>query len=137
LIFFYSSNKPVVPTANPAVSGWSELGSCAYTTSLDGQRELSLSDDGSATILDDSPLKDGETIKEHTIEGRWYFDDATKRYTAIFNGEATDYLVVSPERIYVCILVKGEPGAADLRASWFSSAGDDQGDTDPEPVRGD
>jgi hypothetical protein len=97
------------------------LGGCPPARSRrDGKKELSLSDDGSAAMFDNSPLKGGETPKDHTTDGRWHFDDASKRYTVTFDGETTDYLLIPAEN--ACMLIKGTLGTADLRASWFTFA---------------
>jgi hypothetical protein len=38
------------------------------------------------------------------------------------------YSVVAPEQTVACLLVKGDLGAADMRASWFSPVIDDDHD---------
>jgi hypothetical protein len=43
---------------------------------------------------------------------------------------------VRPGNTVFCILVKGDPNAADLRSSWFSSPVDDEPDDDREPDLG-
>jgi hypothetical protein len=73
--------------------------------------------------------KDGEATKDRSVSGYWRVNEGSKRYTVTLNGENTSYLLVTFERAPVCMLVKGDIGAADLRESWFaSSTADDPGD---------
>lgn len=115
--------------------GWSDLLDCSYTVSLDGTKELDLFDNQNVVFYDKSTKENG---KYRTIDGTWAFDETTKLYAVTLGSEVTNYSIVEPEGAAgICMLVKGQVGAADLRASWFSTLGDDQGDTDPEPIRGD
>jgi hypothetical protein len=103
------------------VEGDDALGSCDTTASLDGVRELVLLPDGRAVLTDTSPMKEGEDITDRVTEGGWRLDESSKSYTVTFNGEDTTYLIAPTEHISICMLIKGSLGAADLRASWFSS----------------
>ena len=51
---------------------------------------------------------------------RGAFDQATKRYSLAFDGETKIYSIINPGQGPICMLVKGDPTAADLRESWFS-----------------
>jgi hypothetical protein len=64
------------------------------------------------------------------INGYWRLNEGSKRYTVTFKEENTSYLLVTSEHAPVCMLIKGDIGAADLRESWFSSTAvdDDPGD---------
>jgi len=64
------------------------------------------------------------------------FDETTKLYAVNLNGGVATYSIVEPEgAVGICMLVKGDLGAADLRASWFSTVGDTDPDPGPEPDR--
>ena len=90
---------------------------CFFTMSFDGTKGLSLSYNRQAVLYAYSKVVGS---KELTIEGTWTFDEATKRYAVTLDGAVTTYSVVAPEQTAVCMLVKGDLGAADLRASSFS-----------------
>jgi hypothetical protein len=114
--------------AEPPDPGWEDLGHCFFTMSFDGTKGLSLSYTRQATLYDYAKMVGR---KEVTVEGTWTFDEAAKRYAVTLDGAVTTYSVVAPEQTAVCILVKGDLGAADLRASWFSPVHfDDDGDDD-------
>jgi hypothetical protein len=117
-------------TTAPAVAGWDELGACSSVASLDGMKQLSFLPNGGANFSDDSPQKDGDATKDRSINGYWRLNEGSKRYTVTLKGENESYLLVTSEHAPVCILIKGDIGAADLRESWFSSpvVDDDPGD---------
>jgi hypothetical protein len=126
----HQSNK-IIP---PIVPGWQELASCSYAVSLDGNKELLLSEDHSATLYDKSVMKEGSRYKDIGAPGTWSFDDNSKKYTVSFGGIADIYTVVSPEQVSFCMLIKGNLESANLRESWFSAETDDPGDYyDREP----
>jgi hypothetical protein len=129
-MFFSSPASKVVATTTPFVAGWEELGSCMSVASLDGMKQLSLHLSGAATLKDDSPEKDGEARKDRSLTGYWRLNEGSKRYTVTFKEESTSYLLVTSDHAPVCMLVKGDIAAADLRESWFSSTAveDDPGD---------
>ncbi len=107
----WAAEQPVEP------AGWDDLLPCSYTASFDGTKNLGFSEDGSVTLYDPS-------AKGGSIDGNWTFDGTAKLYTVIVNGEAAAYSVVAPGSAN-CMLIKGNPSAADLRSSWFSSPVDD------------
>jgi hypothetical protein len=111
----------------PAPPGWDELLDCSYTKSLDGTKQLELLDNQTAVLSDTAIKKDGEY---RTATGNWEFDQTSKRYAITLSGEVTAYSIAKPTGI--CMLVKGDLGAADLRASWFSSNDDEPVDDDRE-----
>jgi hypothetical protein len=90
---------------------------CSPLVSIDGTKELHVFDDGMVVLWDET-VKDerGRTLP---VEGRWDLDETTKLYAVTLNGAVTMYSLVMP-RVGPCMLVKGDLGAADLRASWFS-----------------
>jgi len=127
--FFRGPNDEAASVPNPPPApGYTELSSCTETESLDGKKTLSLTDNSEAVLTEE-----GNDGKNHTITGNWSFDAGLKRYAVTLNGETTEYSIVSLERIGICILVKGDVGAADLRASWFASSVDDDPGDDREP----
>lgn len=115
----------------PLVPGWEDLGRCIFTMSFDGMKELALSDNHQAVLYD---LSKKEYWESPTIEGTWSFDETTHRYALALNDVVTTYSVVAPrsavtsDETVACVLVKGDLGAADMRASWFSPVIDDHGD---------
>jgi hypothetical protein len=133
VIYFRSSTNTVKSTQLLENPGWNNLSACSDATSLDGRKGLGLLSDGRTTVYDNMPIKDGETIEDHTTHGTWRFDEASKRYSITFKGESADYLVVSSEGTRICMLVKGEISAADLGRSWFAFQIDDDSGNDREP----
>jgi hypothetical protein len=135
--FHLTCKSSEVGTATtPAVAGWDQLGSCISVASLDGMRQLSLYGNGGATLSDDTSQKDDTAAKARSIDGYWRFNEGSKRYTVTFKDENTSYLLVTSDRAPVCMLIKGDIGAADLRESWFSSTaveGDPRDYEMPEP----
>ncbi|MGO8977479.1 MAG: hypothetical protein ACLPTZ_21235 [Beijerinckiaceae bacterium] len=105
--------------------GWTNLLPCSYAASFDGTKELSLSEDGRAVLYD-------KLAKGGSIDGNWIFDETSKLYTVTISGEIATYSVVEPGGAGFCMLVKGDPAAADLRSSWFSSPVDEGPDDDRE-----
>ena len=105
-------------TALPSTPGWDELVPCSDTISFDDTKTLELLIDQKAFLS----VKEGDDSMGKTIEGRWTFDRGTKRYAVTFNGITSTYSIVSPPavRTELCILVAGDIGVANLRASWFS-----------------
>lgn len=120
VINFQPSSNAVKSTRLLENPGWDDLSACSDATSLDGRKGLGLLSDGRATVYDNTPIKDGETIEDHTTHGTWRFDQASKRYFITFKGESADYLVVLSEGTRICMLIKGEISAADLGRSWFA-----------------
>lgn len=105
--------------------GWTNLLPCSYAASFDGTKELGLSEDGRAVLYD-------KLAKGGSIDGHWTFDETSNLYTVTINGEIATYSVVEPGGAGFCMLVKGDPAAADLRSSWFSSPVDEGPDDDRE-----
>jgi len=99
--------------------------------SFDGMKELALSDNHQAILYD---LSKKESRKNLTIEGTWSFDESTHRYAVALNDVVTTYSVVAPRSVVTldesvaCLLVKGDLGAVDMRASWFAPINYDHGD---------
>jgi hypothetical protein len=128
----YFPEEGAKPRPEPSPPGWETLLDCAFTTSLDGKKERNLFEDQSAVFYDKT-TKDGGG-KYRTIDGTWSFDQAVKRFVVTLDGIDTTYSVVLPEGAGICMLIKGDVGAADLTASWFSSGSDDDpGDYDYRP----
>jgi hypothetical protein len=126
---FFRSRPPIETTVLPP--GWSELGQCTDTTSLDGRKSLSLSDNQVAELTE---RHDGERPKNSVTQGKWAFDERSKSYTVNFNDEATTYFLLSKDNLATCVLVKGTIDAAQLNESWFSTI--DDGSSDDAPPAG-
>jgi hypothetical protein len=114
-IFSSKESKQQAP-AQSWPPGFDELvtAGCADTGSMDGTKELNLLDDRSAVLS----VRDG--TGKHRITGKWSFDESGRRYEVNINGAMDSYSMVAPERTGICMLIKGEHDAADLRASWFA-----------------
>ena len=96
---------------------------CSETSSLAGTARLSVSDDGRAELR--KLLEGGGYSDEKPVEGAWDFDQAMGRYRIELGGRAKSYLLVSPPNSHTCMLIAGELGSADLRATWFAVFVDD------------
>jgi hypothetical protein len=105
--------------------GFSELLDCTFTASLDGTRELELTESQQALFRERSANREGI---DRTVDGKWSFDELTKLYYVTLDGEVTRYSLAKPTGM--CMLIKGDLGAADLRASWFASVSDHEPEDD-------
>jgi hypothetical protein len=124
--FFRTNPSPETAQAPPA-AGWMELGSCTFTRSFDGRRQMSLEDDQSAEVREPSlPPQQSKEGDERVSKGRWSYDETSKQYAVTVSGETTNYSLLSQDGIETCILVKGSFEAADLRESWFSASANDE-----------
>lgn len=124
------------PERTPTAPGWDDLISCSYSTSLDGTKRLSIFENSHAALFEERGPADRKGDQEGpSIEGTWSFDQISKRYLVVFNGETTPYLLVSPQGGGMCMLIAGDIKSADLSQSWFSYPADenDLGDQGPEP----
>ena len=121
------------PEMVPTALGWDDLISCSDSTSLDGTRRLSVSGNSNATLYEargpSDRSRDNEAISK---EGTWSFDEISKRYLVVLNGETTTYLLVIPEGGGMCMLIAGDIQSADLRQSYFSSPGDENHEPDDQ-----
>jgi len=105
--------------AEPWPAGWFDLLDCSYTVSFDGMKELNFFDNKQAVLYDKSIKEKGKYL---AIDGKWTFDETTQLYAVTLSGETTTYSLVEPNgNADMCMLVKGDLGAVDLRTSWFSS----------------
>ena len=112
LTFLLARNQPppVARAARIDAPGFEALGSCTDTVSVEGNKKLSLSEDGRAAV---SGSDEAETIK-----GNWRFSGAA--YNVTFPGISATYKLVTVENV-MCMLVKGEMGNANLHESWVAS----------------
>jgi hypothetical protein len=79
---------------------------------------LTLSEDHQV-VFEDHPLE--PQSKEHRSgNGNWSYDKSSKQYSIALEGQFTKYSLVEVDNI--CMLIKGDLSAADLRGSWFSSS---------------
>jgi hypothetical protein len=114
--YFFGAEKKAAPKTEWPV-GWAELIDCYSTTSLDGKRELELSEDQHAVLHDKTAQENG---KYRAVHGDWSFDPITKQYAITLNGATTSYSLVEPEHA-ACMLIKGGSAAANLNESWFAT----------------
>ena len=128
-VYVHQSNK----TSPPIVPGWQKLISCSSAVSLDGSKELLLSEDHRAMFYDKSLLKDGKRYEDIGVAGEWSFDDPSKKYFVSLSGTINIYTLVSPEQVSTCMLIRGNLESADLVESWFSAEADDPGDYGSDP----
>jgi hypothetical protein len=129
-VYWVFVHRPeIVPTA----LGWDDLISCSDSTSLDGTKRLSVSENSHAILYEAHGPSDrrrgNETISK---EGAWSFDQISKRYLVVLNGETRTYLLVSPEGGGMCMLISGDVQSADLHQSWFSSPADNNHELDDQ-----
>ena len=81
------------PEKVPTALGWDDLISCSDSTSLDGTRRLSVSENSHAILYEaHGPSDRGERSETISREGTWSFDETSKRYVVVLNGETTTYL---------------------------------------------
>lgn len=79
---------------------------------------------------------DPRTKGGRLLQGTWSYDAGSKRYSVTLDEETTTYTLLSRGEPTTCMLLKGELGAADMHASWFSfPSSDDVADYDYRPDR--
>jgi len=101
----------------PSPAGWDELAACGMMASLDDAKQIRPFEDHHLELWDLPSEGKDET---RLAEGTWDYDAASKRYIMTLSGQKASYSLISRGDPVTCILYKGDPGAADLRASWFS-----------------
>jgi hypothetical protein len=121
-VFFYGGRA--TRPGKPWPVGYQELVSagCVYTQSLDGKKELDLLENQRA-VLYDKATKDARG-QYPTFDGSWTLT-VDSQYAVTLGGALTAYLLIVPEHMQSCILVKGSRGTADLSASWFGGVIDE------------
>lgn len=98
-----------------SVPGWEDISDCSEFTSIDSKKSLSLSPDGSASLVDTD-----EAGKTKSYGGSWsLIDPAQRGYLVNVPGMISRYILVSPPD-GSCLMVSGSVERADLRLSWFS-----------------
>jgi hypothetical protein len=134
--FVFSSRDIAARPQKPAVLGWNDLETCAFLTSLDDKKNLTLTEDQGAELMEAAPDENDAPTESKKLQGRWGYDAGSKRYSITLNGDTATYTLISRGEPATCILVKGDLDTADLRASWFSfPSNDDVLDYDYEPDR--
>jgi hypothetical protein len=63
---------------------------------------------------------DPKKMEQRQLFGTWKYDAVSKRYAVVLEGETVMYRVLSVADSDLCMLIKGDLGAADLHDSWFS-----------------
>jgi hypothetical protein len=120
LYVLWPRSEPIAKTKlPPAASGWEELGNCVAAQSFDGSKSLTLLPDGNAS-LDNTSADDPKEMEQRQLFGTWKYDAASKRYAVVLKGETVVYQRLSIADSDLCMLIKGDLGAADLYGSWFS-----------------
>jgi hypothetical protein len=127
--WIFSALTSNTPQPEPWPPGFEELIDCSYTASLDGTKELELFENNVAVMYDKSIKENG---RYRTLDGKWTFDETTKRYTVSLNNEPAVYSVVEPGGWGSCMLVKGDLRAVDLTTSWFAVPSDRSSDDPSE-----
>jgi hypothetical protein len=124
---FLHAKRPNEQPAFPA--GWIDLAACSDAISLDGTRQLALSEDQTAEMTETTSQTEGKN--ERKTRGKWSYDETAKKYGITFNDETTSYSLLSKDHIATCILVKGDFGSGNLLESWFATF-DNGSDDGPE-----
>jgi hypothetical protein len=127
-IFFRADRAKIKPQVFPM--GWTELGGCVATTSLDGKRWLTLTDDQTAELTEVPRPESDKNIR--VTFGKWSYDGDSKKYAITFNNETTNYLLLSRNDVATCILLKGDLDAANLLESWFETTDDSAPEGGPD-----
>jgi hypothetical protein len=107
------------PATVPTVAGWDDLISCSDLVSFDGKKTLSLNEDGTASLDDNSEAK------RLTQKGKWELGNQPATYVTHFGDRSLHYERIAPEGWQSCMLVAGTSLSANLRLSWFA--------VEPEP----
>jgi hypothetical protein len=118
--FVFSGRDVAAPPQKPAVPGWNDLEPCAFLTSLDDKKNLALTEEQGVELVESDLDENGVATENRLLQGRWSYDATSKRYSVTLDGDTTTYTLLSRGDPTTCILVKGDLGTADLRASWFS-----------------
>jgi hypothetical protein len=97
-----------------ATPGWEDLILCSELVSFDGKKTLSLFDDGTAE------LKDNSDTEKLSAKGKWVPGNAPNRYSIQFENKDLHYERIAPEGWGSCMLVFGTSFGANLQLSWFA-----------------
>ncbi len=81
---------------------------------MDGKKHLTLSDDGAATIEDNSGPK------PETTTGTWKLSDKGNRYVIRLGDDDAFYERIAPPGADMCILAAGSASTSNLKQSWFA-----------------
>jgi hypothetical protein len=103
----------------PAVAGWDDLILCSDLVSFDGKKTLSLDEDGTASLDDNSEAQ------RLTQKGEWELGNRPATYVIHFGDRSLHYERIAPEEWQSCMLVAGTSLSANLQLSWFA--------VEPEP----
>jgi hypothetical protein len=80
----------------PAVAGWDDLILCSDLVSFDGKKTLSLDEDGTASLHDNS---DTQRLSE---KGKWQLGSRPGTYAINFNDRSLRYERIAPEGSQSC-----------------------------------
>ena len=130
---YWIYTRPVSIAKRPP-AGWEELEPCSSLISFNGPTYLTLFEDQHAELLQYIPAENGKDATGRVTDGRWSYNASSARYSVTIGEDTTAYSLFSPEQLSICIMSKGEIGAADLYESWFTPR-DDLDDYDPRDDR--
>ena len=120
-IFYLTfSNQETEPEDTTPPAGWQEIAACGAMKSIDETRQMELRSNGIAVLTDLSPAKEGETDQRKPTATRWEYDSESQRYAVVIGEQKEIYSLVKMRSPALCILLKGDAGAADLHGSWFA-----------------
>src|SRR4051794_4126870 len=113
LYFWSGTMDDVIPSRaqGPAPVGGDELDACSPMTSMDNTQTLRLGQQHDVELIEE---RDGN---KNSKSGTWAYDQTENRYIITFGSETTSYVLITPKDWDICILAKGNAGAADLNAS--------------------
>lgn len=125
-IFFW---RPASGEPRPGAAGWEDLALCSELSSFDGEKSLTLHNDGRADLIERTSA-DNFT----KTEGAWKLrDGAGNVYEIDASGATGAYTLVAPQDPKDCMLAAGEPDHPDLHRSWFPSDAFDEPIDDDTP----
>jgi hypothetical protein len=100
--YYLATHRSPPPKPEPPPQpGWDRLTRCSFLTSFDGNKNLSISEDGQAELYDNTE-KDKEAVT-----GEWRFEQASNLFAVTFANISTSYAMVEPGQGPICMLLKG------------------------------
>jgi hypothetical protein len=117
-----------------AAPGWEQLDACSPMQSLDDTRELTFLEDHTVNLLE-RETKTKRELGPSKVAGTWAFDESAKRYFVSLAQQQKSYVLIQPDNSELCILLSGEPTAANISESWFGRTLEDMNDDREPPDR--
>lgn len=126
--FIFRPEPNITPAPSSSPVGWDDLSLCSELTSIDSKKTLSLREDFSASLKDNTGS--GESVLSN---GRWALIDAERHmYKIDIAGAGGIYVLVSPPDSDGCLLAAGPLNRVNLWRSWFSET-PESSDQESEP----